>query len=163
MNRDIAFEILFHLDDYQFIQLCKTNTFFNDICNDPLLWIKKINHLNVDFPTSLSLTPIEWKNVYYKIKNNDLNAIVTWSKINHFHSVMVWLEQYYIEKIKTTITPIIGPSIVNIRLDHRYNKNFDKVQYLQNLLYVIDIIIQNQTEDAKDIILDMPLLQIHLL
>lgn len=69
LRADFNIDILSHMDDNTLSNLCKSDHYFNTLCNNALLWKLKIGYIS-DFPIIDGLAYSIYKEVYYKLKVN---------------------------------------------------------------------------------------------
>jgi len=98
--------ILQQITDDELEELCYSNRYFHNLCQNHALWRHKILTLYPDFPLKGYLLPEEWKKLYYKLKAGDWTAIVVWADYHHNVDVLQWMmtlpeyRQYLIQNIK---------------------------------------------------------------
>lgn len=87
-NEDTDLYILFMLDDVDLENLCDSNLHMKKLCLR--LWLPKIKLLYPDFPF-LNLDAMEYKALYYKLKNNKWSDIVVWADVNNINILSQWI------------------------------------------------------------------------
>jgi hypothetical protein len=155
-NEDTDLYILSMMDDVDIENLCDSNVQIHHLCLK--MWVTKIKLLYPDFPV-LHLDAMEYKALYYKLKNNKWSDVVVWAEVNNINLLSQWIikntnyKQYIIKTINNYYRGIdnvnrkknkisITMSLFKFIITHRQFINSDYPQWKKFKIAIINKLIE---------------------